>query len=117
METGYKDDYGVEYFIGVACGSTGDAVEIAAYLDENCVIESKTSASTVLSGMGAYNGLAISSVLTYVSQFAQGAFANPYTSCYSPLYDDPEEENQEDEDGYNEKQNYADYETSQVSQE
>jgi hypothetical protein len=117
METGYKDANGLEYWIGVACGSSGDAVELAPYLDEDCIIESKKSVSTVLSDMGNYNGLAISSVLSYVSSFAQAAFTNPYTSCYEPLYDDPEEENREDENGYNDKYNYENYVTSQVSQE
>ena len=117
METGYKDGNGLEYWIGAACGSSGDAVEFAPYLDENCIIESKKSVSTVLSNMGDYNGLAISSLLTYISPLAQDAFTNPYTSCYAPLYDDPEEENQEDENGYNQKQNYQNYQNSQVSQE
>ena len=116
METGYKDQNGLEYWVGFACGSSGDAVELATYLDEDCTIESKKSVSTVLSKMGNYGGLAISSVLTYVSAFAQEAFANPYTSCYEPLYDGPEEENQEDENGYNDNYNYANYMNSQVSQ-
>ena len=117
METGYKDGNGNEHWAGFTCGSSGDAVEIATFADEDCTIQTSVSASKALSNLGNVNNYPIATILETLGQYMQTAMTETTTSCYAPLYDDPEEFNQEDENGYNDKYNYQNYQNSQVSQE
>ncbi len=117
MQTGYKDASGYEYYAGFACGSQGDAIEIATFLDEDCTIQGSVSASKALSNLGNINDYPSSTIVEALGGYMQTAMTETTTPCYAALYDDPDEYNQEDEDGYNEKQNYENYVTSQVSQE
>jgi hypothetical protein len=117
MQTGYKDANGYQHWAGFTCGSSGDAVEIATFLDEDCTIQSSVSASKAIANLGNINNYPATTIMEALTGYMQTAMTETTTSCYAPLYNDPEEYNQEDEEGYNDKYNYENYVTSQVSQE
>ena len=117
VETGYKDGNGNQHWAGFACGSKGDAVEVATFADEDCTIQTSVSASKALASMENINNYPATTVLEALGGYMQTAMTETTTPCYAPMYDDPEEYNQEDENGYNDKYNYENYVNSQVSQE
>mmetsp|Transcript_15800 Transcript_15800/g.23844 ORF Transcript_15800/g.23844 Transcript_15800/m.23844 type:complete len:465 (-) Transcript_15800:166-1560(-) len=99
----YADANGNAAYIGMACGSYGDAAEFAVFLDGECTIETnKVSAASVLASAGANeDGVSMSQVMSYASMYMQEAFTTSL-SCEQVGYYDP---NNADEDG---NQNYAD---------
>lgn len=86
----YADEYGNAVYIGMACGSYGDAAEFAVFLDEDCTIETnKLSAATVLASAGANeDGVSMSQVYSYAAMYMQEAFTTTL-SCEQVEYYDP----------------------------
>ena len=84
---GYVDTNGNGAYIGLTCGSYGDAAEFAVFLDEDCTVETnQLSAMTVLSGANANeDGVSLSTVLAKASTYMQEAFTTSL-SCEQVTY-------------------------------
>ena len=93
----YADANGNAAYIGMVCGSYGDAAEFAVFIDDECTLETnQVSAATVLSAAGANDeGVSMSQVMSYASMYMQEAFTTSL-SCEQVEYYDP---NNADEDG------------------
>lgn len=95
MDVNYQDGNGIQYYIGLSCGSYGDAAEFAVYVDEDCSAQINTiSASSLLTTSSYVNGqgTAGSTLMTYASVFLQEAFTTSQ-SCYAKYYLDAEDAN------------------------
>jgi len=86
----YADANGNAVYVGMTCGSYGDAAEFAVFLDEDCTIETnKLSAATVLAAAGANDdGVSMSQVYSYAAMYMQEAFTTTL-SCEQVEYYDP----------------------------
>eukprot|EP00984_Skeletonema_dohrnii_P000816 scaffold248_cov127-Skeletonema_dohrnii-CCMP3373.AAC.1 len=93
----YADANGNPAYIGMVCGSYGDAAEFAVFMDDECTLETnQVTAATVLSAAGANDeGVSMSQVMSYASMYMQDAFTTSL-SCEQVEYYDP---NNGDEDG------------------
>eukprot|EP00985_Skeletonema_marinoi_P004205 scaffold1839_cov91-Skeletonema_marinoi.AAC.1 len=93
----YADANGNAVYIGMVCGSYGDAAEFAVFIDDECTLETnQVSAATVLASAGANeDGVSMSQVMSYASMYMQEAFTTSL-SCEQVEYYDP---NNADEDG------------------
>jgi hypothetical protein len=86
----YQDANGNAAYIGLSCGSYGDAAEFAVFLDEDCTIETnQLTVSTVLASAGANDqGVSYSTLLSATSPYLQEAFTTSM-SCEALVYYDP----------------------------
>jgi len=85
----YADANGNGAYIGMACGSYGDAAEFAVFLDEDCTIETnQLTASGLLASMANDQGVSMSTVLSTASTYMQKAFTSSL-SCEKVEYYDP----------------------------
>lgn len=94
----YADENGNAAYIGLTCGSYGDAAEFAVFTDEDCTVETnQVSASTVLEAAGANeDGVSQSQMLSFAAIYMQEAFTTKL-SCEEVQYYDPNAEQEEDE--------------------
>ena len=99
----YQDANGNSAYIGMACGSHGDAAEFAVFLDEDCTIETnQVSATTVLSSAGANeDGVSMIQLMAFAGMYMQEAFTTKL-SCEQVEYYDPNNADEENEDGEDE---------------
>lgn len=89
----YQDSNGNYAYIGLACGSHGDAAEFAVFLDDECTIETnEKSATKVLEDAGVNDqGVSMSQILSFSSWYMQEAFTTSL-SCEQVEYYDPNDE-------------------------
>ena len=87
---GYADANGNGLYIGMACGSYGDAAEFAVFLDDECTVETNLySAASVLASTEANEeGVSMSKILSLASGYLQQAFTTSL-SCKEIEYYDP----------------------------
>jgi hypothetical protein len=118
--TGYQDENGYSYYVGFACGSSGDTAEIATFLDADCFVQSTFSAYTALTANGStYGDYSTKQTIEYLKPYLADAMTTT-TECRSPVYDDPEMWDQEVGDdmyAYSDNEAYVDPDYSQASQE
>ena len=98
----YQDENGNYAYIGLTCGSYGDAAEFAVFLDNECTIETnEKSAVEVLAAAGNNNqGVSMSQIYSFASMYMQEAFTTTLSCKQVQYYDPNDEDANANDDGY-----------------